>query len=389
MLVYKTLYTLMGGGGGGLGGQIPFSDSSVPRTLMSVLDAENSKGRGVLGFLTAEEQRKLRLNNELNSVIQEFPLGRESEVVQSVPDRILVSWRRIHANAKNIKIQGNITDDQLIAFLTVPDNRGIVHTIDNLDISGQEQLTDAIVPYLKGLKYLDISGCINLGLDAFKNLDISRLETFIESNTLVLSSDIQRMVNLKELVLRNFVGDADFSMLPELKIFSGSHIQVPKLPKSVVTLVLSDIVTLFDKPRNDTEKKLQALLDSLPNCEGISLTQLSYPVNASLKFNSSIKELSLWEIQDGAIDDDSFQNCQLDSLSLDGQFRITQKTFSYMKNLQKLAVFCNERDNLGYKGDVFMSLPNLRILFVDNHSLRKLNPIKFASGSAVTLDYIS
>lgn len=385
----------MGGGGGGLGGQIPFSDSTAPRTLMSVLDAENSQGRGVLGFLTAQEQRKLRLNRELNAVIQEFPLGRDSEV-QYVPDRrlvlrndedkmeVLVSWRRIHANAKNIKIQGDINNDQLIAFLTVPDNRGIVNTIDNLDLAGQDKLTDAIVPYLKGLKGLKINGCSNLGVtDAFDNLDVSRLETFLAKDTFVETSAIQRMVNLNKLACSG-LRDPDFSMLTKLEIFHGQSVRVPKLPRSIAILVLEDVNT------EEPVKKLQALLDSIPDCNSIMLKNIERflePVTASLKFNAAVEFLKLNQIQYGYIDDDSFQNCRLDHLSLRGRFRITPKAFQYMTSLRELELGTYPGDELAYDGNVFLSMPNLRILSVDQDVLRKLSPIQFAS--VVQLKFIS
>jgi len=214
---------------GGLERIVPFSSSSAPSTLVSTLDAEHGNGRGILGFLNAEELRAVGSSNrELLGATTAFPLGLSSIAYEEPPTGLtdagesrMALWRRAHPNAKNIRIgrRSRVTDGLLIEFLSVRDVHGRVNRIDRLDLSEAYTLTDAVVPYLREIKELNITGNTALSL---AGIDPSRLEVLHAVDTLVATPTIQTMARLRELSCGQIehagdpqiINNPDFSILP-------------------------------------------------------------------------------------------------------------------------------------------------------------------------------
>ena len=112
---------------------------SVPgrQSVMSVLNAEHSKGDGIFGFLSPRNQESLaKVSNNLSKSKRLFDKGSNDPVIQGP----LEVWRRENPN----EIYANI--------------------------SGRDDLTDADFVHLRGIKYLYMSWCTGITDEAFVNL---------------------------------------------------------------------------------------------------------------------------------------------------------------------------------------------------------------------------
>lgn len=386
MFVYHQLHSLMGG-------MRPFSssDPDESQTILSALAAEHSRGRGIFGFLTAEELRNLRMNRELRNDIESFPIGIDTDKYETLTydlrqgepggpeNQPLLAWRQAHPQARNIRIRPDLWMGQrrfytatIIRFLNVPGSK-----LDRLEIE-RLGLQNEVFRHIPPLKELNVAYNSALSAEGFNLLDVSRLEVLDAYDTQIDEPNIQRMRSLRkirlgyqftyrpEFKLRN----PDLSMLPllqEADFMSVQFMGIPRLPPSVRVLSLGTIPASegFDLNRYISSFQLEEL--SLRDV--FSITPFIFP--------KSLKKLTLFKLTTPLLSESFINLTELTHLTISECVgTLNNDTFKTFKNLRVLAIVDTVFDT---DGNVFKNLPNLTDFDVDGNVLERMAPLRFSS----------
>lgn len=376
--MFRAVYALMGGMERKPLVPPPFAAGpGTARTVMSVLGAAHTGGRGVLGFLTPEELRELRVvNRELFGEVEMFPLGRDTATYQTLEfglrdEDSIMRWRNVHPKAKNIKLFGPLNDALLIAFLSVEYAPNRVDQLDRLDLSPPLRLgggpLGAAVPSMGALRELLISGA-RFDLPSLMALDVSRLESFAGIDVPVDEACIQRMVHLRKLKVgmgdgprvAQLMTDPDFSMLP-LEEMYASGIGKPRLRQEIAKLTLRFIETPFGAYFS-AFNRMRSL--TLNNC---NLTGATLP--------PTLRELAIVEC---ATTDAVLTGLdELEILEMETVIGITDEIFRRVPRLASLTLVDHQEE--GMTGDMFRYLPRLEVFSADRTTLRQIGAMRFRS----------
>jgi hypothetical protein len=357
MMVFKRFHSLMAG-------MVPFSAERevAGRDLLSVLAASHSTGTGVLGYLEPVELRQLAATNVgALRAVQDFPLGLDTGEYETpitrAGERSIVRWREMHPRAKFIKIRGNVTDQNLIDFLAVPDTSGRVAQIEGLDIK-EGAFTDAVVPFLRGIKYLDIERCA-FSTAALQALDVTRLEVLSAYDTNLDNAGVQRMNRLRVLKAGIVEDEPPVALIfnPDLSMLPLTHVYLfgaglPRLPPSVTTLSLGD---------SELNVDLTRYLD-LPRLGTLSLARITNLNVLPTFFPATLRELNL-TFQNN-LTAESFRGLvRLRSLKLFGTNSFGNEAFRDMVSLKELTLYGN--GGALYDGGLLGPLVELQVLNLD------------------------
>jgi len=226
------------------------ADEDRYTSVMDTLRGEHGRGDGILGYLSAAEQRQLRVNKELRGAVAGFPLLATQVVtggIRADGARLVTNlglWRQTHPKAMDIVIR-RATNPEVIVFLNTPTPDGELFPIDSL-VLREGLYDDSIFPFLRGreIRALDISGLTITGAHA---LECDELVTLRAKDTGISPALLAGLPTLQTLTLQyirrtrpNLMAGSDLSYLPNLQHLetSGCGLNM-NLPVTLTSLVAS------------------------------------------------------------------------------------------------------------------------------------------------------
>ena len=216
-----------------------------PYHVMSVLLAEHSHSRGILGFLTYEDANNLRsVCKELRAEVTHF---RWTDMKTRICGSLEL-WRTCfpHAISANLNYRGNLKYEDFVHLrgikhlslrnfpilvsrfgkMSFPDESfEYIRGIKSLDISYCTQLTDRAFTYLKGIHTLDMGNCNQATITdaAFMNLrGIQKLDMSWCNQATITDAAFMNLRGIRELDMSQCnqatITDAAFSPLEGIDI---------------------------------------------------------------------------------------------------------------------------------------------------------------------------